>query len=169
MNRGQHTHVAGMLAVPQQGGSQSGNHSLSDQSTASWSSVTHSSSSLSGGSGPPHGGAGGSIGISVGTGQTDTIASSGASSHHTIRTQGSVQSQASLGAQGSQRSVSSLSSNGSSRSLRSIFNAIHGQQPNFFPFFSLPTGSTIRKSSNTLPSITVTLRRHSIFRYKVHT
>ena len=75
MNRGQHTHVAGMLPVPQQGSSQSGNHSLSDQSTASWSSVTHSSSSSSSGSDPPHGGVGGSVCISVGTGQTNTIAS----------------------------------------------------------------------------------------------
>ena len=41
MNRGQNTHVAGMFAMPQQGGGQSGNHSLSTHDSSTFSNASH--------------------------------------------------------------------------------------------------------------------------------
>ena len=41
MNRGQNTHVAGMFAMPQQGGGQSGNHTLSSHDSTTFSNATH--------------------------------------------------------------------------------------------------------------------------------
>ena len=138
MNRGQHTHVAGMLPMPQQGGNQSGNHSLSDQSSGS--SYGSYTSSSSGGGGPSRGGGGrGGIGrsvhFSIGSEHTINTHSSG-DGNVSFRTQRTGNSQVSQGAQLGSRN-GSLSSNGSVRSVgsndtQSIYNAIF-PAPNYFP------------------------------------
>jgi len=106
MNRGQNTHVAGMFAMPQQGGGQSGNHTLSSHDSSTFSNATHASNLSIGNGGIMRAWLDGNDDNSVGSngngngyfgnpfGSNDTVAGNASlGSHHTVRSQHSNRSQ----------------------------------------------------------------------------